>query len=120
MIGGEGIQSKSVKKQDLKVLGSKVGSQTVPNDQAISSETGQFGQTSGTGRSSATTGTGQTGSNGFNFGAGTKNRHDGSSNSSNIMTHNPVNATIHINDSYSLSITGLKNLDHLTIPPFIT
>lgn len=108
MIGGEGIQSKTDKKQDLKVLGSRVGSQTVPNDQAISSETGLFGPTSGTGRPSATTENGQTGSNGFDSGAGTKSRHDGSSNSSNIMTHNPVNATIHINDSYSLSLTGLK------------
>ena len=117
MIGLEGIQSKSGKKQDLKVLGSKVGSQTVPNDQAMSDGTGQFGKTSGT---SATIGNGQTGSNGFNSGVGTKSRHDGSSNSSNIMTHNSVNATIHINDSYSLSHTGLKNLDHLTIPPFIT
>ena len=95
MIGGEGIQSKSGMKQDLKVLGSKVGSQTVP--------IGQFGQTSGTGPASATTGlnlSGQTGSNGSHTGAGTRSRHDGSSNLSNIMTHNPVNATIHTYDSY--------------------
>lgn len=101
MIGGEGIQSKSGMKQDLKVLGSKVGSQTVPIGQ--SGEAGQFGQTSGTGPASATTGlnlSGQTGSNGSHTGAGTRSRHDGSSNLSNIMTHNPVNATTHTNDSY--------------------
>ena len=101
MIGGEGIQSKSGMKQDLKVLGSKVGSQTVPGGQ--SGETGQFGQTGGTGHASATTGSNlsdQTGSDGSFTGAGTKGRHDGSSNLSNIMTHNPVNATIHANDSY--------------------
>ena len=101
MIGEEGIQSKSGMKQDLKVLGSKVGSQTVPIGQ--SGEAGQFGQTSGTGPASATTGlnlSGQTGSNGSHTGAGTRSRHDGSSNLSNIMTHNPVNATIHTYDSY--------------------
>ena len=103
MIGGEGIQSKSDMKQDLKVLGSKVGSQNVQSGQGMPGEAGQFGQTSGTGRASATTGSnlnGQTGSNGGNTGTGTKGRHDGSSNSSNIMTHNPVNATIHTDESF--------------------
>lgn len=69
-------------KQDLKVLGSKVGSQTIQGGQGSSDGTGLAGATDV-----------QAGSIGKNTGSGKKDRHDGSSNMS--KTHNPVNAMTH-------------------------
>ena len=99
MIDGEGSQSNVSIKQDLKVLGSKVGSQTVKND---------LGRTSGAG-SLGPDANGQTGVIGRDTGVGTKGRHDGSSNMGYIGTQNSVNATTHNDDLYRFKKPGPLN-----------
>ena len=111
MIDGEGSQSNVSIKQDLKVLGSKVGSQTVQND---------LGRTSGPGQTNATGSLGpdandQTGSIGRDTGVGTKGRHDGSSNMGYIGTQNSVNAMTHNDDLYRFKRPGPLNITTFSI-----
>ena len=109
MIGGDGSQSKVGVKQDLKVLGSKVGS--VQSDLGRTSETGLTNTTTSLGPDA----NGQTGRIGRDTGAGTKGRHDGSSNMGYIGTQNSVNAMTHNDDLYRFEKPGPLNITTFSI-----
>ena len=115
MIGGEGSPSNVSIKQDLKVLGSKVGSQTVQSDLGRTSGTGQTNTTASHGVRTGPEANGQTGSLGRDTGAGTKGRHDGSSNMGYIGTQNSVNAMTHNDDLNRFKKPGPLNITTFSI-----